>query len=140
MKIKGDSHRTSLALTAFLSFIIIFSFVEFVVTAQSASPIASYAYITNSYSNTVSIIDTATNKVIDTVNVGSNPNGVAVSPDGTKVYVTNDHDNTVSVINTETNKVIGTVNVGNQPKALGQFIGPKIVSFLNFMDTIPGEI
>ena len=46
-------------------------------------------YVTNSNSNTVSVIDTATNTVTDTVNVGTTPYGVVVSPMGTKVYVTN---------------------------------------------------
>ena len=35
------------------------------------------------------VIDTVTNNVTATINVGNNPHGVAVSPDGTKVYVTN---------------------------------------------------
>lgn len=38
---------------------------------------APFAYITNSGSNTVSIIDTTTNTVVATVAVGSLPNGVA---------------------------------------------------------------
>ena len=74
-----------------------------------------YAYITSYYNNTVSVIDTATNKVTATVNVGSNPFGVAVSPDGTKAYVTNGGSNTVSVIDTATNTVTATVNVGKWP-------------------------
>jgi YVTN family beta-propeller protein len=38
-----------------------------------------YAYITNEYENTASVIDTATNTVTATIPVGSNPIGVAVS-------------------------------------------------------------
>src|ERR1700749_2130177 len=52
---------------------------------------AQNAYITNNISNTVSVIDTATNKVIGSpIDVGgsSAPSGVAVSPDGNTVYVT----------------------------------------------------
>ena len=44
-----------------------------------------YAYITNTGSNTVSVIDIAINKVTSTVNVGDIPCGVAVTPDGKKV-------------------------------------------------------
>ena len=40
-------------------------------------------------SNTVSVIDTASNTVVATVAVGSMPRGVAITPDGTRVYVTN---------------------------------------------------
>jgi S-layer protein (TIGR01567 family) len=74
-----------------------------------------YAYITNTESNTVSVIDTSTNTVIATVNAGSWPWGVAVNPMGTKVYVTNCNIDTVSIIDTATNTVKGTVNVGTYP-------------------------
>jgi YVTN family beta-propeller protein len=48
---------------------------------------APFAYITNYDSNNVSVIDTATNKVTTTVDVGYHPAGIAVIPDGTKAYV-----------------------------------------------------
>ena len=50
---------------------------------------APFAYISNFTSNTVSVIDTASNTVTATVAVGTDPYGVAVSPDGARVYVTN---------------------------------------------------
>ena len=52
------------------------------------------------------------------MNVGSTPNGIAVSPDGTKVYVTNFHSVTVSVIDTATNTVTSTVDVGSAPRGV----------------------
>ena len=39
------------------------------------------------YSDIVSVIDSANNTVIATVDVESNPMGIAVTPDGKKVYV-----------------------------------------------------
>ena len=65
--------------------------------------------------NTVSVINTATNTVAATIPVGSDPNGVSVSPDGSKVYVANYNSNTVSVINTTTNTVTATITVGTNP-------------------------
>ncbi|WP_054864983.1 PKD domain-containing protein [Methanosarcina barkeri] len=73
-----------------------------------------FAYITNR-GGTVSVIDTATNKVTATINVGSGPQGVAVNPAGTKVYVTNYYNKTVSIIDTATNKVTAKVTVGGYP-------------------------
>ena len=61
------------------------------------------------------MIDTATNTVVATVAVGSNPIGVAVTPDGKHVYVTNQASQTVSVIATATNTVVATVPVGSNP-------------------------
>ncbi|WP_081689851.1 hypothetical protein [Leifsonia xyli] len=48
--------------------------------------------------NTVSVIDVASQKVTDTLQVGKSPAGVAVAPNGETVYVANQDDNTVSVI------------------------------------------
>ena len=74
---------------------------------------APFVYIPNTNSNTISVIDTATNNITATVNVGTTPAGVAVTPDGTKVYVANSGDNPgdVSVIDTATNTVTATVPV-----------------------------
>jgi len=75
----------------------------------------SFAYVVNRSSNSVSVINTATNALVATVTVGNNPWGVAITPDGTMAYVTNLNDNTVSVINTATNTVVATVLVGGAP-------------------------
>ena len=87
---------------------------------------APFAYIPNSATNNVSVIDTATNTVTATVGVGFGPYGVAVNPAGTFAYVANYRGNTVSVINTASNSVTATVGVGSHPYALGNFIGPDL--------------
>jgi YVTN family beta-propeller protein len=88
------------------------------------SPDGKFAYVPNSGSNNVSVIDTSTNTVTATISVGNYPYGVDVSPDGKFVYVTNSADGTVSVIDTSTNTVTATVSVGLGPFAFGKFIGP----------------
>ncbi|AKB52174.1 hypothetical protein MSBRW_2921 [Methanosarcina barkeri str. Wiesmoor] len=82
---------------------------------MSVAGASSFAYIANLESNSVSVIDTATDTVTATVNVGIEPSGAAVSPDGTRVYVTNCMSNSVSVIDAAKNKVIDTVYVGSYP-------------------------
>jgi YVTN family beta-propeller protein len=54
--------------------------------------------VANGGSDSVSVINTSNNTVVDTVTVGSGPDGVAVSPDGSRVYVTNNFGDSVSVI------------------------------------------
>jgi YVTN family beta-propeller protein len=76
---------------------------------------APFAYITNVSSNSVSVIDTASNAVVATVPVTGNPRGIAVNPAGTRAYTTNLTANTVAVINTATNTVVATVPVGTNP-------------------------
>ena len=61
----------------------------FSASPASASSRTSYAYVANAGSSTVSVIDTATNAVVNTVPVGTNPYGVAVTPDHMYAYVTN---------------------------------------------------
>ncbi|MFN0015123.1 MAG: PKD-like domain-containing protein [Saprospiraceae bacterium] len=76
------------------------------------------AYITNNTSNTVSVIDLATNTVVATIPVGIFPYGVSMSPDGNLVYVTNTISGTVSVIDAATNTVLATVPVGINPQGI----------------------
>lgn len=87
-------------------------------TASPAQAAPGRAYVTNANSDTVSVIDTATDTVITTIAVGDRPEGVAVLPNGTRVYVVNSLDGTVSVINTATNIVVATVPVGGDPRSV----------------------
>ena len=90
-----------------------------VATAAAAAP---YAYIANSCGRmssctggTVSVINLTTHKVIGTISVGKDPEGVGVSPAGGRVYVTNSGSNMVSVIDARTDQVTGTIPVGVKP-------------------------
>jgi|GEM_PF-5204744 len=76
---------------------------------------APYAYIPDAISDSVTVINTATNAIVTKIKVGNGPGGVCFSPDGTKVYVSNYDDNTVSVISTANNTVVATFQVGQGP-------------------------
>ncbi|MGB8023693.1 MAG: hypothetical protein WCF06_05185, partial [Nitrososphaeraceae archaeon] len=66
----------------------------------------SKTYVTNSGSNTISVIDGKTNKVVATIPSGYLPNGVASDETYSKIYVTNSGSNNISVIN-------GVNNIGS---------------------------
>src|SRR5271165_4377070 len=97
------------------------------------TPDGRFAYVANNGSgnmpsNTVSVIDIATDTVVGLVTVGNKPLGIDITPDGKYVYVTNSQDGTVSVINTATNTVLGApIAVGSFPISLGFFVGPNII-------------
>lgn len=74
-----------------------------------------FAYVTDS--KNIYVIDTAIDKVVDIIGVGSSPSGVAVNPTGTKVYVASSN-NTISVIDPNVSNVIATVNGLNSPSAI----------------------
>jgi uncharacterized protein (TIGR03118 family) len=77
-----------------------------------------FAYVTNSSSSSVSVIDTANNTVSATVAVGGRPVAVAFTPNGSRVYVANSNSNSISVIDTATNTVTANVAVQSFPQGL----------------------
>ncbi|MGA9188117.1 MAG: PKD domain-containing protein, partial [Methanosarcina sp.] len=115
MKTNEKLYSVALASTAIVLFLILVLSTASAATTQIASQAVPYAYITNSGGTTVSVIDTSTNKITATVDIGSSPYGVAVNPAGTKVYVASDGSDTVSVIDTATNKITATVPIGSHP-------------------------
>lgn len=88
--------------------------------ALAAGPAsARNAYVTNSGSGTVTVIDTVANSAVATVPVGGEPVDVAITPDGTRAYVVNSADGTVSVIDTKSNTVVGgPIPVGPKPRGI----------------------
>src|SRR5437870_8237151 len=68
--------------------------------------------------NAVAIIDTAQNRVLNTIPVPKGPHGLVVTPDGRKVYVSSDGASTVSVIDTATDRVARSIDVGPNPHGL----------------------
>ena len=89
----------------------------------AVSPDGRRAYVANTHSNAVSVIDNATSRVIATISLPAPPQYVAITPNGQRVYVTtyNDADGTgsaVQVINTATNTVVATIPTsGSNPYA-----------------------
>lgn len=83
-------------------------------------PSGTFAYVTNSGGNSVSIIETTNNTVVNTVPVGTNPMGIATGTVGTavKVFVANYGSNNVSVIDATAQTESTRVTVGSNPYAV----------------------
>jgi YVTN family beta-propeller protein len=71
--------------------------------------------VANSGGNTVSVINTTSDVVTNTIAVGSHPVGLAETPNGQKLYVVNQGDGTVSSINTIDGSVNLPIPVGGTP-------------------------
>jgi YVTN family beta-propeller protein len=70
----------------------------------------------NADANKVSVIDTSSDKVIDTVSVGKKPLAITYNPSNNNVYVGNTFSDTVSVIDTlRNNNIISNIPVGHFP-------------------------
>jgi len=81
----------------------------------AVNPVTKKVYVTNEFSNTLSVINGVTDSKADTISVGSFPYGVAVNPFNDRVYVTNRGSNTVSVIDGPTSTKLSNIIVGNSP-------------------------
>jgi YVTN family beta-propeller protein len=84
-------------------------------TCVAFGPKGGLAYVTNHTADSVSMLDTATGKVLAEIPVGKAPTGVAVSPDAAFVYVANTRSHTVSVVGVAARKVVATIPCGFEP-------------------------
>jgi YVTN family beta-propeller protein len=93
-------------------------------SAIAITPDGSRAYVVNSESKSVSVMDMATDQVVQVkdgaaIKVGVVPSAIAIAPDGRTAYVTNAVDRNVSVIDTTTNEVKGQpIPVGILPRGI----------------------
>lgn len=78
------------------------------------------AYVANTASNTVSVIDLGSGaSVAPPIRVGDGPSALVVNPDQRRVYVANSQTNTVSVIDTESHAVIDTIQLRRTARPTG---------------------
>ena len=89
----------------------------------AVNPNTKKVYVANEYSNTVSVLDTETDKVKSSIKVGVFPYGIDINPLNNRVYVTNRGSNTVSVIDGSINSKLADIAVGKSP--VGVVVNPS---------------
>src|SRR3954447_15873607 len=101
----------------------------------AAGPAGAFtAYVSNEKSNTVSVIDTTSWKVVRTIKVGQRPRGIAFTRDQRYVLVAAGDDDTIQMIDTKTNTVTGTLPSGPDPESFAQDPAGKFVYVANEND------
>ena len=86
------------------------------VLATAAPAAAGSLYITNTKSDSVSIIDTTTLEVAGTIKLGAGkPNRIVFHPDGRTAWVVYDKSHDLGVIDAEAKKLIKRVKIGGNP-------------------------
>jgi YVTN family beta-propeller protein len=75
-------------------------------------------YVSNGRAGTVSVLDSRTYELLNTIKVGTRPWGIALSPDGKTLYTANGPSNDVSVVDLEANMEIARVKAGASPWAV----------------------
>jgi YVTN family beta-propeller protein len=78
-------------------------------------------YVTNQHSETISVIDTQTLQVTQTLKGFEYPEGIVAQ--GNKVYAVNWMTDSVSVLDATKGNVLSEIAVGKNPRGFGAFIG-----------------
>ena len=101
---------------------------------DGALPNGEYVYVTNYYSDNVSVIRTSDNTVVNTITVKTGPAHIASLPNGEYIYVANHLSGNVSVIRTSDNTVVDNIQVGNAPHGVTSMPDGKYVYVTNEYD------
>jgi len=79
---------------------------------------AARIYVTNSAGNTVDVIDSSINQVVQVIRGIELPHGVTFSPDGKRVYISNESESIVDVVDRESAKIMKKVALSGHPNNL----------------------
>jgi len=90
------------------------------------SPDESRLYVANGDTDSVSVIDTSSDKVVQTISLsrssdkykGANPNSLSLSPKGDTLYVTLGGENALAVVRLKTGRVAGRIPTGWYPNSV----------------------
>jgi YVTN family beta-propeller protein len=95
---------------------------EWVRKAGSQNPVvpaaAALVYVTNSAGNTIDVIDSVTNQVVQVIHGIELPHGVVFSPDGSRVYVSNESESVLDVVDRRSGQILKKVPLSNRPNNL----------------------
>jgi len=85
----------------------------------------NYLYVANYLSNSISIVETITNRLMDTIalNIGFGPTELTIPPFSQTLYVTATDSNAVIAIDTLTKSILKKIEVGQRP--IGIASGPN---------------
>ena len=96
-----------------------FAFIVATSLYASAAPAQPYAYVPNEKSGTISVIDTATDRVTGEIKAGDKPRGLAVSHDGKLIYVSDQPHRALNVIDISKKSITAKIELGESPEGVG---------------------
>ncbi|HKB98632.1 MAG TPA: cytochrome D1 domain-containing protein [Terriglobales bacterium] len=95
--------------------LVIAEWVRGVRTGISDSAPLTRVYVTNSASDTIDVIDPATNKVVQVIRGIELPHGIAFSPDGTRIYVSNEAESVLDVLDRKSGEILKKIPLSDRP-------------------------
>jgi YVTN family beta-propeller protein len=84
-------------------------------------------YVANSAGDSIHVIDTSTNKVVQVFKGPEAAHGIAFAPDGSRVYVSNESDSTLDVFDRRSGKRLKQVPLSNRPNNISVAKDGRIV-------------
>src|SRR5258708_34596448 len=121
----------------------IFGLTMLFAATASAGPLA---YVPNEKSGTISVIDTATDRVTEEIKAGDRPRGIVLSRDGKFIYVSN-QPRSLNIIDLATRASAGKIDIGQSPEGGGLSADGKWVeiaveegSSVAFIDTAGNKL
>lgn len=79
------------------------------------SPDETRLYVSNGRAGTISVFDTHSYQLLETIKVGTRPWGIGVSPDGKFLFSANGPSNDISVVDLKSNREVARVKAGASP-------------------------
>lgn len=75
-------------------------------------------YVTNSAGETIDVVDSGTNSVVQVIRGIELPHGVNFSPDGSRVYVSDESESMLDVIDRESGEIVKKIPLSGRPNNL----------------------
>jgi len=72
-------------------------------------------YVTNSAADTVDVIDSTTNKIVQLIRGIELPHGVNFSPDGTRVYISSESESALDVVDAQSGEILRKIPLSGRP-------------------------
>lgn len=86
----------------------------------------TFVYVVNRDSNSITVIDSAKNTVLQSFGVGNKPIAALVSRNDKKLYVAHEGDNTLQIIDTSKNTLLKTIVLDQKPSQLLLTVGGRL--------------
>src|ERR1700724_2410964 len=93
----------------------LFSLLLALLFALPSSAATGRIYVTNSAGNSIDVVDSTTNKVVQVIKGIEVPHGVNFSPDGKRVYISNEAEAVLDVVDRETGQIIKAIPLSAHP-------------------------
>jgi YVTN family beta-propeller protein len=101
-------------------------------------------YVTNSQGDDITVIDVASRKVIDDIEVGDRVHGICAPADGRRIFTTIESEHNLKIIDTATDKIVNTIALTGRPNQCaatpdGHYVGVPIRD-RNSIDIVDTEL